>query len=107
MIGFAPEITDPLEYPSVVVTDHEIVKGLDPGDLPEVGNLIEEPGPSFQILTASAQSNYPTLLISETSKGRVVITSSTLADAQDIRHPLSEELVGRALRWLAEESTEE
>jgi hypothetical protein len=100
-ISFAPEVFDPLEYPSKILNHHAIVDGLDPADLPEVGNLIEDPDDQYEILAVSARSEYPTLLISEPLSGRVVITSSTLATAEGIRHPLSEELVRRSLLWLA------
>jgi len=103
-ISFAPEVFDPLEYPSTILNHHEIVDGLDPADLPELGNLIEGPSEQYLVLTVSAKSNHPTLLVSESSGGRVVITSSTLATSEDIGHPLSPELVRRALLWLARRS---
>ncbi len=100
LVAFAPEDFNPLEYPSRVYSSHQIIDGLDPGDLPEAGNLIEDPDDHYRILSVSSLTNHPTLLISEPFEGRVMITSSTIATAEDIRHPLSENLVMRAVLWL-------
>lgn len=100
VVSFAPEAYDPREYPSAVYADHPIIDGLNRGDLPEAGNLIENPDENYQILAVSAQSNHPTLLISEPLGGRVLIASSTLATAGEIKHPLSDDLVRSAVHWL-------
>ncbi|RPJ24179.1 MAG: toll/interleukin-1 receptor domain-containing protein [Chloroflexi bacterium] len=99
-IGFNLMQYNASEWPPNVRVEHEIVKNIDPSELPGPGNKIMRGDDHWQVITTSAKSNYATLAVAEYGQGRIVILASSVSTNREVRYQVGDHFISRFMEWV-------
>ncbi|RPI89389.1 MAG: toll/interleukin-1 receptor domain-containing protein [Chloroflexi bacterium] len=100
-IVFSSMHYDANEWPPDVRVKHEIVTNIRASELPGPGNRIAVKDDHWQVITTSAKSNYPTLVVAEYGQGRIVVLASSASENKQVRYQLGDQFIKRLISWVS------
>jgi hypothetical protein len=100
-IVFSSMRYDANEWPSDVRVKHEIVTNLHASELPGPGNKITPKDDHWQIITTSAKTHTPTLVVAEYGEGRIVILASSVSTNREVRYQLGDQFIKNFIVWVS------
>jgi hypothetical protein len=96
----SPMLYDPAEWPARVALDHAIVKNVPASELPGPGNRVSVKDDHWVIVTTSAKSNDPTLIVAEYGKGRIALVATSVSENDQIRYQLGDSFIKNLFAWV-------
>jgi len=100
-LTFKLNLYDPNETPPRVINEHEIVKDVPLSELPGPGNVISASDENWIIITASAQSNIPTLLVADYGKGKIAVFGTSVSpNKQKVRYQVGDKFIKQLVAWV-------
>ena len=91
---------DPNEAPPRILNQHEIANNVPVGQLPGPGNQITIGDDAWTIVTTSAKSNYPTLVIANYGNGRIAVLATSASNNNLIRYQLGDDFIKNLIKWV-------
>ncbi|MBN2117812.1 MAG: TIR domain-containing protein [Anaerolineales bacterium] len=91
---------DANEWPPDVLMKHEIVANLRASELPGPGNKITPKDDHWKVLTTSAKSHTPTLVVAEYGEGRIVVLGTSVSTNKEVRYQLGDQFIKRFIEWV-------
>ncbi|HQX01715.1 MAG TPA: toll/interleukin-1 receptor domain-containing protein [Anaerolineales bacterium] len=91
---------DPNEWPPRIINTHEIVTDVSASELPGPGNKISTSDENWTIITASAQSNDPTLLVANFGSGRVGVFAASISENKTVRYQVGDKFIRQLIAWV-------
>jgi hypothetical protein len=99
-LTFYPMQYDSNEWPPRVTMEHEIVKNILTSELPGPGNHLMVTDDHWTIITTSAKSDYPTLVVTEYGKGRIAVVATSISTNSQIRYQLGDNFIKNLIGWI-------
>lgn len=100
-ITFKKSQYDPGEWPPRILNEHEIVRGVPVSELPGPGNQITLDDGAWTIITTSAKSNYPTLVVANYGDGRIAVVATSVSRNDLIRFQLGDDFIESLIKWVS------
>jgi uncharacterized membrane protein len=100
-VAFGLNQYDPGEWPPDVRMKHEIVENLRASELPGPGNRIGVKDDRWQVIATSPQGKYPTLVVAEYGRGRIVVLASSVSENREVRYQLGDHFIERFIAWVS------
>ena len=100
-IVFSSMRYDANEWPPDVRAKHEIVTNIHASELPGPGNKITPKDDHWLVLTTSARTNTPTLVVAEYGEGRIVILASSVSTNREVRYQLGDHFIKNFISWVS------
>lgn len=101
-VTFKTFVYDPDEWPPRILTEHEILNGISLSELPGPGNQMTAKDDNWVIITTSAKSNYPTLVVGSYGKGRIVVMSTSVSKNSLVRYPIGDNFIKKFISWVGQ-----
>jgi hypothetical protein len=99
-LTFNPLKYDPNEWPPRVAIQHEIVKDISASELPGPGNKMSVSDSHWTIITTSAKSNDPTLVVTEYLEGRIAVMATSVSSNSQIRYQVGDHFIKQLISWV-------
>jgi len=92
---------DANEWPPDIRAKHEIVTNIRESELPGPGNKITPKDDHWLVITSSAKTHTPTLVVAEYGKGRIVILGSSVSTNKEVRYQLGDHFIKNFISWVS------
>ena len=99
-LSFNPMQYDPNEWPARVAIEHEIVQDIPASELPGPGNKMSVNDNHWTIITTSAHSDYPTLVVTEYRAGRIAVMATSISTNSLIRYQVGDHFIKQLIGWV-------
>jgi hypothetical protein len=90
---------DPGEWPPRILVEHEILNGISLSELPGPGNQITAADDNWIIITTSAKSNYPTLVVGSYGRGHIVVIATSVSKNSLVRYQIGDIFIKNLIAW--------